>query len=237
MNKEKYGFVYLWYDKKHKRYYVGCRWGNINDGYVCSSSWMRQAYGGRPKDFKRRILKTNILTREELYNEEQRWLYMIKEGEISPKTSSPRYYNLNIVNNKVWHSDSTKLKTIGQKISAKKLGKSNGPCTPERALNISNAKKGVKFTEEHKQKLSESRKGKPRSKESKRKTTETLKAKWASGEFNRPRAVPKTTMTRKDQDKLNSKLLKERWADPIWAANQKEKLKQAHQKRKNINSV
>lgn len=34
----KYGFVYLWFDRKHKRYYVGCHWGTTEDGYVCSSS-------------------------------------------------------------------------------------------------------------------------------------------------------------------------------------------------------
>ena len=60
---EKYGFVYIWFDKKHRRYYVGCHWGNEYDGYVCSSSWMNQAYRIRPQDFKRRIIKTNILVR------------------------------------------------------------------------------------------------------------------------------------------------------------------------------
>ena len=39
---EKYGFVYIWYDRKHKRYYIGCRWGTENDGYICSSSWMKK---------------------------------------------------------------------------------------------------------------------------------------------------------------------------------------------------
>lgn len=29
--KEKYGFVYIWFDKKHKRFYIGCRWGTEND--------------------------------------------------------------------------------------------------------------------------------------------------------------------------------------------------------------
>ena len=34
---EKYGFVYIWFDRKHKRYYIGCHWGHEDDGYVCSS--------------------------------------------------------------------------------------------------------------------------------------------------------------------------------------------------------
>ena len=53
---EKYGFIYVWYDKKHKRYYVGSHWGHEDDGYICSSSWMRKAYRRRPSDFRRRII-------------------------------------------------------------------------------------------------------------------------------------------------------------------------------------
>jgi hypothetical protein len=56
---EKYGFVYIWFDRKHKRFYIGCHWGKENDGYVCSSPWMKQAYKHRPQDFKRKILKTD----------------------------------------------------------------------------------------------------------------------------------------------------------------------------------
>lgn len=41
---EKYGFVYIWRDKKHNRYYIGCHWGTTDDGYICSSPWMKQAY-------------------------------------------------------------------------------------------------------------------------------------------------------------------------------------------------
>ena len=69
---EKHGFVYIWYDAKHHRYYVGCHWGNENDGYICSSNWMREAYRDRPEDFKRRILTKNIESRPALYEEEQR---------------------------------------------------------------------------------------------------------------------------------------------------------------------
>jgi hypothetical protein len=168
---EKYGFVYLWYDRKHKRFYVGCRWGKTDDGYVCSSKWMKQAYGHRPQDFKRRILKTNIPTRKETYIEEQRYLNMIKPDEIKV-----RYYNICITNNKVWHSYDENIKTIGQKISAAKKGKSTGPCSPEKAAKISAAKKAKnrKFTEEHKQKLREAKLGKKLSPEHKAKVVQTL---------------------------------------------------------------
>ena len=109
---EKYGFVYIWFDRKHKRYYVGCHWGTIDDGYICSSPWMRQAYKHRPKDFKRKILKSNIDNRAAMFLEEQRYFDMIKPEEIKI-----RYYNLNIKNNKHWSIDEQKTKSLKQKIS------------------------------------------------------------------------------------------------------------------------
>ena len=174
---EKYGFVYIWFDRKYRRYYIGCRWGNINDGYVCSSPWMKQAYGHRPKDFKRKILKTNITTRQETFIEEQRWLNMIKENEIKPLNNNPRYYNLNIKNNNLWHSYDQSIETIGQKISAAKKGKKLGPCSPEKAAKISAAKKAKnrKFTDEHKAKLRAAKLGKKLSPEHRLKVIKTLK--------------------------------------------------------------
>lgn len=54
--KEKYGFVYIWFDRKHKKFYIGCHWGYETDNYVCSSIWMKRAFKARPQDFKRKIL-------------------------------------------------------------------------------------------------------------------------------------------------------------------------------------
>lgn len=204
MSKEKYGFVYIWFDRKHKRYYIGCRWGRTDDGYICSSRWMSQAYGLRPRDFKRRILKSNISTRQETYAEEQKWLGMIRESEIKPNTQTPRYYNLNIMNNKVWHSYDDNIRTIGQKISKAKKGKKTGPMSEMRKKNISDAKKKKiaergGLSEEHKRKLREAKLGTKRSEDAKRKTSESMRAKWA---------------------------------DPIWADNQSTSLKKAWKKRK-----
>jgi hypothetical protein len=111
---EKHGFVYIWYDRKHRRYYVGCHWGKEDDGYICSSPWMKQAYKHRPYDFKRRILKTNIDNRIDMFVEEQKWLDLIKPEEIRV-----RYYNLNIKNNEIWSKYDEKIKTISEKISIK----------------------------------------------------------------------------------------------------------------------
>jgi hypothetical protein len=87
---ENYGFVYIWYDNKYNRYYIGCHWGTEDDGYICSSSWMKQAYKKRSEDFKRRIISRIYTNRNNLLEEEYKWLRMIKQEELGK-----RYYNLN----------------------------------------------------------------------------------------------------------------------------------------------
>lgn len=111
---EKYGFVYIWRDSKHKRYYVGCHWGHVDDGYVCSSTWMMQAYYRRPRDFKRKILKTNILSKKQTFIEEQYYLNMIK-----PEEKKIRYYNLQLsVKHYIdSHENDYSRLTVNQKIS------------------------------------------------------------------------------------------------------------------------
>lgn len=111
---KKYGFVYLWRDKKHKRYYVGSHWGLENDGYVCSSRWMRNAYRLRPNDFKRRILARVYSSKQDLLMEEGRWLSMMKQEEIN----GVRYYNRNITTKPGhWTAIPNYDKTISEKIS------------------------------------------------------------------------------------------------------------------------
>ena len=111
---EKYGFVYIWRDKKHNRYYIGSHWGKEDDGYICSSTWMMQAYKHRPNDFKRRILERVYSNRQDLLKAEYRWLSMIKEEEIKV-----RYYNLNIKATGHWSAYPENVKTIKEKISYK----------------------------------------------------------------------------------------------------------------------
>lgn len=109
---EKYGFVYLWYDKKHKRFYIGSHWGTADDGYVCSSNWMKQAFRRRPEDFKRRILKHISSSRKDLFIEEQRWLDFVKDDEIKE-----RYYNLskNVINHWSMFDPEKTKKTLSEK--------------------------------------------------------------------------------------------------------------------------
>jgi len=85
---EKYGFIYIWFDKKHRKYYLGRHWGFANDGYICSSTGMRNNYKNRPYDFKRRIVSYVYTTKEDLVLEEQRWLDFIDPSKLNKK-----YYN------------------------------------------------------------------------------------------------------------------------------------------------
>lgn len=148
MTDEKYGFVYLWYDKKYKRFYVGSHWGNVYDGYICSSTWMRKSFRKRPNDFKRRIVKRDIKSRDLLYEEEQRWLNMVKKTEIKPTNPNPRYYNLCLTVKDPWYKHDLTRKSVGEKISAAKKGKSTGPCSPEKARKISEAKRQRRLEKE-----------------------------------------------------------------------------------------
>jgi len=107
----KYGFVYIWRDHKHGRYYIGCHWGSEDDGYVCSSSWMKQAYKHRPEDFKRRILSRVYTNKTDTFLKEQEWLNLIKPEEIRHK-----YYNLHVTVGH-WTMYPDKVKTVGDKIS------------------------------------------------------------------------------------------------------------------------
>lgn len=126
---EKYGFVYIWYDRKHKRFYIGCRWGNENDGYICSSPWMKRGYKIRPEDFRRRILGRIYTNKKDLLEEEYRWLSKTKHEELGK-----RYYNLHNHHFGHWSSSEDTKLTVGQKIAA----------SPDRAKNIGLAMRGRK---------------------------------------------------------------------------------------------
>ena len=154
MVKEKYGFVYIWYDRKHKRYYIGCHWGKEDDSYICSSNWMRDAYKRRPEDFKRRVLKTNLPTINDMFLEEYNYLSKIKLEELGKK-----YYNLNNVYKNHWSTNEQTKMTVGEKISA----------SPNRAANISKALTGIKRSEETKEKVRQANIGKKLSEKTKMK--------------------------------------------------------------------
>jgi hypothetical protein len=118
---EKYGFVYIWYDRKHKRFYIGAHWGTENDGYVCSSKWMKQAYKTHYNEFRRKILVRIYSTKKDLFEEEYKWLSLIKDEELGKK-----YYNLHKRNYNVIGFSNTELALIGRRITDSKLLEKHG---------------------------------------------------------------------------------------------------------------
>lgn len=195
--RKKYGFIYVWYDRSKKLYYVGSHWGHEDDGYVGSGGQgFKNAKKRRPHDFKRRIVARVYTNREDTFAEEQRWLSMIKPHELSQRRRDRhpeiRYYNYT---NRVhhWAQHPEGVRTVGQKISRRNKGRDllEGHRTPEmyEKIRLSNRKHiermraltGSAITEEHRQKLSESHMGLTRSEESLRKLSMSLKRAHAEG--------------------------------------------------------
>lgn len=232
----KSGFIYVWFDRKNNRYYVGSHWGTETDSYICSSKWMRDAYRNRPHDFKRRIIIRGINDRKQLFLEEQRWLNMIKPTEMKPQNPHPRYYNLCITVKDPWYQHADKVKTIGQKISAAKKGKNTGPRPESVGKAISEAKKR-KFverggiSEEHKRAIQKAAKDRnyKHTEEWKIENSRRMKEQWNDG--TRKRTKPKPKITKEEQAKLSSERLKKNWADLEWRVKQQNKLKEGAKNR------
>jgi len=173
----KYGIVYIWRDKKHKRYYIGSHWGTENDGYICSSTWMKAAYKRRPGDFKRRILALVHTTRQDMFDEESKWQNLISDDELK----GVRYYNIRRHGDRHWSTDPNRALTIGQKISASPNRKANiskkakqraldGDCFSSLARQRQKeVMKNYKHSEETKKKISKSNMGRVVSQETREK--------------------------------------------------------------------
>lgn len=172
---EKYGFVYLWFDRKHNRFYIGCRWGNVNDSYICSSRWMNKSYKRRPQDFKRRILKTNIQSRAETLEIEFRYLSMINENELGTK-----YYNLSKHHFGHW-SATPRKQTIAEKIS---ISHKNDPEWGKWAI-------GKVLSEEAKEKIREANKKQFSNPEAREYNRQKALAQWADPEYRKARSEEK----------------------------------------------
>ena len=175
---EKYGFVYIWYDRKYKRYYIGCRWGNENDGYICSSKWMKISYQRRSTDFKRKILMRIYTNKKELLEKEYEWLKKIKKEELGKK-----YYNLHNHHFNHWSANEKSKLSVSEKLknawnddnrkrhSEAKLGDKN-PMKREEVVK--------KRLETWKQKEHIAwNKGKPQSEEQKKQHSEKMKGRIA----------------------------------------------------------
>lgn len=118
----KYGFVYIWRDRKHSRFYVGSHWGKEDDGYICSSRWMRKARARRTGDFRRRVIERVHTCLNDLLTVEHKWLSLIKKEELGN-----RYYNLCNFRFGHWATDEASLLSVGRKISLKNTGRKDTP--------------------------------------------------------------------------------------------------------------
>jgi hypothetical protein len=169
----KYGFVYIWRDRKHKRYYIGAHWGTENDGYVCSSTWMKQAYAKRLNDFKRRILVRIYTSKQDMFNEEAKWQALIKDDEL--KT---RYYNIRRHGDKHWSSNYETALSVGEKISKANKGR----VAPN---------KGKKVSEETKQKIRDANKKQFTDPQQRLSRQNKIKALWQNPEYRKHQSEDK----------------------------------------------
>ena len=147
MSKEKYGFVYVWYNRVKKKFYIGCHWGTEDDGYICSSTTMRKAYRRNPRYFKRRIISRVYTNRQDLLEEEHKWLALIPDEELGKK-----YYNLNKHHFGHWTA-SPDARSVRDKISDSLKGKKRKPLSKEHRAKLSAIHSGKVLSEEHKANL------------------------------------------------------------------------------------
>lgn len=181
---EKYGFVYIWFDKKRKMYYIGSHWGTTDDGYICSSNRMRDAYRRRPEDFKRRIIETNIIDKNSLRKEEDKFLKLAEKKK--QKYYNHKYFSIC----KVWSWENLKFSKdhkikLGNLSRGKKWftdGMNNMFCFEGNQGN--NFYYGRTLSEDHKEKVSKGNfKGKRHSNDAKLKISLAGKKKQFSEEY------------------------------------------------------
>lgn len=181
MKIQKYGFVYIWWDKKKNRYYIGSHWGTSDDGYVCSSWWMKRSYTNRPTDFCRKILYKTT-DRPTLLVEEEKWLHLIKDEELGKK-----YYNLNNKGVGHWCGNKEKHATITEKLRKKAKEQHNDPVF--RAKYLEGLKKRNKHqSKETIEKRRKSLTGNRRSEEEKVITRESFSRGKNHGNYGKPLA-------------------------------------------------
>ncbi len=143
---EKYGFVYVWYNRWKKKFYVGCHWGREDDGYVCSSKLMREAYKRNPEYFRRRVVQRVYTNRLDLLTEEHKWLAQIKDEQLGRK-----FYNVSKKHAGHW-SATDRAAEISKKMSSRNEKKSKAMMGNKNAA-------GRVLSEESRKKISDAQKG------------------------------------------------------------------------------
>ncbi len=134
-------FVYMWFDRARKMFYVGQHTGSYNDCYTASSRWLAGEIRYRPHDFKRRIIRT-FQTKNEAQKCEGYLLTLIKPQEFGIK-----YYNMKQgkpLGIPSWNSGKTGIYTDDHRnrISKARRGKPTTKGRPN-PLAAANGKKGA----------------------------------------------------------------------------------------------
>lgn len=225
--KTKNCFIYIWYDRKHKRYYIGSHFkGHENDGYICSSPWMKQGYKHRPNDFKRRILQRMHCTHKELLEQEEKWLQKAEKKK-------ERYYNLTFTVGH-WASDEKIKKSVGQRCSERQKSDPNWASWNKGIIRSEETKEKIKIarakqiiTEETKQKISQSLSGENNHFFGKKHTD-------ATKELNRQKHLGKV-VSQETREKLRVKMIgNKNTLGRKHSEETKRKMRESHAKRKVI---
>lgn len=224
----KYGFVYIWFDKKRKMYYIGSHWGKEDDGYICSSTRMRNAYKRRPEDFKRRILETQIDDRKLMFEQEENWLQKAEKRK-------QRYYNLHFTTGH-WSTESNKFLTVTEKLREANIRRFSDPEARKKHSEITRLlwqdpeyrkkQEGKhKHSEATKQKISIAQIGRKTSEETKKKLSERGKAFYASelGDARKRKISIKQLGNKhakmnEEQKMIRAELTRKQWQDPVFRA-------------------
>lgn len=199
---EKYGFVYIWMDKKRKMFYIGCHWGTETDGYLCSSNRMRDAYRRRPNDFKRRII-SRVYDRSKLLDEEFKWLKLIPDDLLGK-----RYYNLKKHHYGHWANSDNRM-TVAEKLAqytgekSSMYGKTH---TDETKIKMSKASKGKLKSADHRKKLSEANLGKKHSDETKLKMKLNHNRNYDDPEFKRKMSFAAKNRSAETRQKISENM-------------------------------
>ena len=131
LDPEAVGFVYRWHDSSNGMYYIGSHKGSPDDGYLCSSKYMKNAYNKRPESFYREIMYTgkNFVELEDL---------ILRTLDVAKDEKS---YNL--MSFATFNASGVKRRNDTRK-------------------KQSDARIGMKFTEQHKSNVSKALKGSAR---------------------------------------------------------------------------
>lgn len=150
-------FVYRWTNNSNGMMYIGVHKGTPDDGYICSSKTMKEAYNSNPEHFTREILEYGSFA--EMYDRETELLI---ENNV---VKNLLYYN-KCINGKEFRMDFIPSLKTREKMS---VAQKKRYSLPEEREKISRTSLGRKHTDESKEKIRLANLGKIHSDETKEK--------------------------------------------------------------------